>query len=171
MNASILTGVAALALLAAPALAQEAATAEQPAAGGQQAAAAGDPQMMMDTAIQSAEGVGMTSVAAVEGAFVLQGLSATGEPILMAVGPAGELLGIANPLLSPSAEQTAATGTATAETGSAEAAEGEPAEEGFMATQTQPASPQMWDPSAFEGHTQGSGGAAGAAAGTEQPQQ
>ena len=109
----------------------------------------------------------MQDVAALEGAFVLQGISATGMPILMVVGPAGELLGLANPILAPSAEQTAATGTATAEEG-AEA--GEPAESGYMATQTQPASPQMWDPEAVEGALQSLGGTAGGAA-TEQPEQ
>lgn len=147
MKGSIFTGAAALALLALPAVAQEAATGDQ---------------QMRDAAIQSAQGAGIQDVAAVEGAFILQGLSSSGFPVLMIVGPSGELLGIANPMLSPTAEQTAATGAATAEAG-AEPVEGEPAESGFMATQTQPASPQMWDPAMVEGAMQGLGGATGGA--------
>jgi hypothetical protein len=154
MRSTTFIGAAALALLAVPAMAQEAATGDQ---------------QIRDTAMQSAQGVGIQDVAAVEGALVLQGISATGLPVLMVVGPSGELLGIANPILSPTAEQTAATGTATAEEGAAPT-EGEPAESGYMATQAQPAAPQMWDPAAVESALQSPGGAAGGA-GTEQPEQ
>jgi len=166
MRGSILTGAAALGLLAGPVLAQE-----TPA----------DNQQVRDAAIQSAQGVGIQSVQAVEGAFVLEGISAQGGPLLMVVGPAGELLAIATPISVPTpgeegaaAAGEATTGAAATEAGSdqaaADPAEGEAAQEGFMATQTQPATPGMWDPSAFEGAMQGAGG--GAAGGAEeQPQQ
>ena len=160
MKVSILTGAAALALLAGPVLAQETPV---------------DNQQMRDAAIQSAQSVGIQSAQPVEGAFVLQGISPQGGPLLMVVGPAGELLAIATPISLPtSAEEDAATAGAeagaTAQAGATDAgseqaatepAEGEPAEEGFMATQTQPASPNMWDPAAVEGAMQGLGGAEG----------
>ena len=158
MKGLMLTGAAALALLAGPALAQE---------------ASADNQQRLDAAIQSAQGVGIQSAQAVERAFVLEGLSPQGGPLLMVVGPAGELLAIATPIgvPTPAEEEVAATGAgATAEAGTTDAgsdqaatepAEGEPDEEGFIATQTQPASPGMWDPTAVEGAMLGVGGAAG----------
>jgi hypothetical protein len=137
MTRLMLTGAAALALSAAPALAQEAATGDQP---------------MRDAAIQSAQGAGMQGVSGLEGAFVLQGMSATGVPVLMVVGPAGELLALATPIVVPTA---AAGAEAAAEAAAgAEAEAGEPAEGGYMATQADPASPQMWDPAAVEGAMQ-----------------
>ena len=140
-----------------------------------------DNQQVRDAAIQSAQGVGIQSAQPVEGAFVLQGISPQGGPLLMVVGPAGELLAIATPISTPTPaeEDAAAAGAdagATAEAGATDAgseqaatepAEGEPAEEGFMATQTQPASPGMWDPAAVEGALQGLGGAAGSGQGQQ----
>jgi hypothetical protein len=157
----------ALGLLAGPALAQE-----TPA----------DNQQVRDAAIQSAQAVGVQSVQPVEGALVLQGISASGGPLLMVVGPAGELLGIATPIALPTpgeadaaAADAAGTGaeagtTETASDQAAAPAEGEPAEEGFMETQAQPATPGMWDPAAFEGAGQGAGGGTGSGT-EEQPQQ
>lgn len=163
MTNPILTSAAALALLAAPAFAQEATTGDQaaaPAADQQMPAdqqmAAGDPQMMRDSAIQSAESVGITQVGDVAGAMVLQGTSPTGLPILMVVGPAGELLALATPLAGA---VTGVEPTAAGTTG-AEPQAGEPAQEGFMATQTQPASPQAWDPAMVEGAMRSLGGEA-----------
>ena len=66
----------------------------------------------------------------------------------MIVGPSGELLALAAPL---PADSGAKTGSTESQDGSEAATEaGEPAESGFMATQAQPASPQMWDPSSVE---------------------
>ena len=173
MKGSILIGAMTLGFLAGPVLAQE---------------ASADNQQVRDAAIQSAQSVGIQSAQPVEGAFVLQGISPQGGPLLMVVGPAGELLDIATPISipTPAEEEAAAAGAgagaeagATAQTGATDAgsdqaatepAEGEPAEEGFMATQTQPASPGMWDPAAVEGAMQGLGGAAGSGT-EEQPQQ
>ena len=179
MANSILTGAAALALLAVPALAQEATTGDQAtgtaadqataATGDQQMAAGGDPQMMRDAAIQSAEGVGITNVGDLAGAFVLQGTSPTGAPILMIVGPAGELVALATPIAGgvTGVEPTAAdAGAAAGAATGAEAEAGEPAESGFMATQTQPAGSQMWDPAAIEGAMQGLGSGEGTTTGT-----
>lgn len=155
MTRSLFSGATALALLGSSALAQEAASGDQP---------------MRDAAIQSAEGVGIQGVSGVEGAFVLQGISPTGMPILMIVGPAGELIAIAMPLVAPAAAAGGETGTGAEAAGAeAEPEAGEPAESGFMATQTQPASPQMWDPAMIESAMQSLGSEGGGAA-TQTPQ-
>ncbi|TNC60393.1 hypothetical protein [Rubellimicrobium roseum] len=149
MTRSTWTAAAALGLMAGAAAAQDAGT--------------GGDQQMRDTAIQNAQTVGIPDAQHLEGAVVLQGTSSTGTPILVVVGPAGELLALANPMAPPSG---AAPQAAPASDGSAaaEPAPGEPAEEGFMATQTQPMEPQMWDPAAVEGELQrlqGTGAASG----------
>jgi len=140
---------AALALMNAPVLAQD--------------AASGD-QQMRDTAIQSAQGVGLQDVRGMEGAIVLEASTSRGMPVLVVVGPAGELLGLATPVAVLGAGPAAGT-AAGAEGASAEPAAGEPAESGFMATQADPASPQMWDPAGVEGAMRslelGLGGVAG----------
>ncbi len=178
MNTLMTSSLAALALLAAPAFAQDASTGgtmADPSAGTDPAAqgaeqmaagqmAGGDPQIRQG-AIQSAQGVGVADAAEVAGAFVLQGTSPTGAPIMMVVGPAGELLALATPfmLAAPGGEAGGAAGGVTdvaptsAETGS-EPQAGEAADEGFMATQTQPASPGMWDPAQVDGAMQSMGG-------------
>jgi hypothetical protein len=126
MKTLMLSGVAALALSAAPAWAQDTGSGEAP------------DQAMRDQAMQSAEGAGMQDVGDVPGAFVLQGTTAAGVPVMMIVGPTGELLALAAPV---GAFQPA----------SGEAPQpGEPAESGYMATQAQPASPQVWDPALVE---------------------
>lgn len=103
-----------------------------------------------DAAKRQAEQAGMQNVQSVEGASVLTGSSRTNAQIFMIVGPAGDLLAIAAPL--PGTEQTGAGSSAGGtQGGSGDMPEaGEPAESGFMATQTQPATPNMWDPAAVE---------------------
>lgn len=176
MKGLMTSSMAMLALLVAPVLAQEAtgeattdpaASEDTAAQAGQDMAAAGD-QQILDAAIQSAQGVGIADAQPLEGAFALQGTSPTGTPIIMVVGPAGELLAIATTLMvSPpggAAGDVTDVEPTSAETGAeagTEPAAGEPAQEGFMATQTQPASPGMWDPSMVEGAMQGLGGATG----------
>lgn len=175
----LMTGATALALLTAPALAQESAT-----------GAAAPDQQAREMAMQSAEGVGMQNVGDVEGAFVLQGVSPTGTPIMMVVAPTGELLALAAPIggmkppagTDPAAAPQAGGAPASEAPASGAPAEapppGEPAQSGFMATQANPASPQMWDPATVETGMQrlelGVGGAAGEvsdpeAAGGSQP--
>lgn len=106
-----------------------------------------------EAAKNEAEKVGMRDVEEVTGSSVLKGTSATDSVLYMIVGPAGNLLALAAPLPAPSgsaegsAAQAAPSGNEN--TGAASKA-GEPAEEGFMATQAQPATPNMWDPVAVE---------------------
>lgn len=95
---------AALALMNAPVLAQD--------------AASGD-QQMRDTAIQSAQGVGLQDVRGMEGAIVLEASTSRGMPVLVVVGPAGELLGLATPVAVLGAGPAAGT-AAGAEGASAE---------------------------------------------------
>ena len=114
-------------------------------ASGSETTSAGDPRQ---DAMQKAEQVGIQDARAVEGAFVLQGTSPTATPILLIVGPSGELLAIAAPLVAPSATQS---GSASGQSGTSTTPQaGEPAQSGYMATQTNPASPDMWDPVAVE---------------------
>jgi hypothetical protein len=142
MKSTLLTGAAALGLMAGAALAQEV----DPTAGAGQAA--------QDAAVQSAQAAGFADAQPLEGAFVLQGTSPTGSPILMVVGPGGELLALANMMAMPGA-----TAPAAAEAG-AEPEAGEAADEGFMATQTAPAEPGMWATEAIAGELERLGGSA-----------
>ena len=102
----------------------------------------------IDTAKNQAEQSGMQGVEPVQGATILKGKASTNADVYMIVGPSGELLALAAPL---PADSGAKTGSTESQDGSEAATEaGEPAESGFMATQAQPASPQMWDPSSVE---------------------
>lgn len=140
---------ATLALMNAPALAQD--------------TTSGD-QQMRDTAIQSAQGAGLRDVRGMDGAIVLEASTSGGMPVLVVVGPAGEFLGLATPIAALGRAPATTTALAT-EGASAEPAGGEPADSGFMATQADPASPQMWDPAGVEGAMRslelGLGGVAG----------
>lgn len=152
------TSAAALALLATPILAQDAGTQDgADTAGG----------AMWDTARQSAESAGMSDVQNIEGAFVLQGTSQAGLPVLMIVGSSGELLALAAPIAAPGAGGATgqesggasagqASGASSEDPAAASAADaapepGQPADSGFMATQADPASPHAWDPMIVEG--------------------
>ena len=102
----------------------------------------------IDAAKNQAEQSGMQGVEPVQGATILKGKASTNADVYMIVGPSGELLALAAPL---PADSGAKTGSTESQDGSEAATEaGEPAESGFMATQAQPASPQMWDPSSVE---------------------
>ena len=102
----------------------------------------------IDAAKNQAEQSGMQGVEPVQGATILKGKASTNADVYMIVGPSGELLALAAPL---PADSGAKTGSTESQDGSEAAPEaGEPAESGFMATQAQPASPQMWDPSSVE---------------------
>ena len=102
----------------------------------------------IDAAKNQAEQSGMQGVEPVQGATILKGKASTNADVYMIVGPSGELLALAAPL---PANSGAKTGSTESQDGSEAAPEaGEPAESGFMATQAQPASPQMWDPSSVE---------------------
>ena len=90
----------------------------------------------------------------------------------MIVGPSGELLAVAAPL--PGSADTG--GNSESQAAGQNNAEvppeaGEPAESGFMATQVQPATPNMWDPGAVEqGMRQLELGIRGAAGEVSEPQ-
>ncbi|TGN43640.1 hypothetical protein E4L95_20445 [Paracoccus liaowanqingii] len=102
-----------------------------------------------DAAKSQAEQAGMQDVEAMLGTTILKGKSATNADVYMIVGPSGELLAVAGPLPGQSggSSQSASDGQGSAAT-APEA--GEPAQGGFMATQAQPATPNMWDPAAVE---------------------
>lgn len=126
-----------------------------------QADTGGDPRQ---SATQQAEQLGMQGVREVQGAFVLEGTSPTATPIFMIVGPNGELLALAAPI-APSGQAGTPTGATEGQATGDTPEAGEPAQSGYMATQTQPASPNMWDPAMVEGAMQrlelGAGGVAG----------
>lgn len=99
-----------------------------------------------------AEQAGMEQVQPVQGTTVLKGKSSNQDDVYMIVGPSGELLALAAPLPA----QSSANGNSSPSEGGAQSSSnmppeaGEPAESGFMATQAQPASPNMWDPATVE---------------------
>lgn len=130
-------------------------------AGGSETAGAGDAQQ---AAMQKAEQVGIQNARAVDGAFVLEGSSPTATPMFLIVGPTGDLLAIATPLAPMPAATQGGSGAGQSGTSTSPQA-GQPAQSGFMATQTSPASPDMWDPVAVENAMQslelGASGAAG----------
>lgn len=102
----------------------------------------------IDAAKNQAEQSGMQGVEPVQGATILKGKASTNADVYMIVGPSGELLALAAPLPANSGPKT---GSTESQDGSEAApGAGEPAESGFMATQAQPASPQMWEPSSVE---------------------
>lgn len=78
----------------------------------------------------------------------------------MIVNPPGVLVGIGAPLETAETSASGGAGpdgvdmTTTSSISSDQQAEqpqaGEPADSGYMATQAQPASPQMWDPESVE---------------------
>lgn len=113
-----------------------------------------------EAAKSQAEKVGMRNVEDVKGTNVLKGTSATDIVVYMIVGPAGELLALAallpGPLESPAASDARAgstsseSGTEGQSTSSNAPQAGEPAESGYMATQAQPATSNMWDPATVE---------------------
>lgn len=113
-----------------------------------------------EAAKSQAEKVGMRNVEDVKGSSVLKGTSPADTVLYMIVGPAGELLALATPLPGSSGHPAAsdAQGSSTGEgsnSGSQAASNsaskaGEAAESGYMATQAQPAMPNMWDPAAVE---------------------
>ena len=102
----------------------------------------------IDAAKNQAEQSGMQGVEPVQGATILKGKASTNADVYMIVGPSGELLALAAPLPANSGPKTGSTESQDGSEAAPEA--GEPAESGFMATQAQPASPQMWDPSSVE---------------------
>ncbi|MFC0202580.1 hypothetical protein [Paracoccus rhizosphaerae] len=99
-----------------------------------------------------AEQAGMQQVQPMQGTTVLRGKSENQADVFMIVGPSGELLALAAPL----PEQSGDSGNGSSPEASAQDSPdtppeaGEPAESGFMATQAQPASPNMWDPATVE---------------------
>ncbi len=113
-----------------------------------------------EAAKSQAEKAGMRNVEDVKGSSVLKGTSATDTLIYMIVGPSGELLALAAPLPGPSGSSGASeaqagstgsgSGTESQSTSSNAPQAGEPAESGYMATQAQPAMPNMWDPATVE---------------------
>ncbi|MBL3675777.1 hypothetical protein [Paracoccus aerius] len=113
-----------------------------------------------ENAKSQAEKVGMRDVEDVKGSSVLKGTSPTNTILYMIVGPSGELLALAAPLPAPSGSPAASDAQASSASGgsstgsqpaSSNAPEaGEPAESGYMATQAQPAMPNMWDPATVE---------------------
>lgn len=113
-----------------------------------------------EAAKSQAEKVGMRDVEDVKGSSVLKGTSPTDTILYMIVGPSGELLALAAPLPAPSGSPAASDAQASSTSGgsstgsqpaSSNAPEaGEPAESGYMATQAQPAMPNMWDPATVE---------------------
>lgn len=146
----------AIALFVSPALAQDAqdkpATAPADQTNGTTTSA--EDQVSRDNAMQSAKGAGMTDVAIVDRAFVLRGTNAAGNPVFMIVDPPGALIGIGAPVKTASSGQST-SGASEPETTSStektvEEMAGEPAQSGYMATQVDPASPQMWDPMSVE---------------------
>lgn len=109
-----------------------------------------------DAAKRKAEQAGMQNVQSVEGATVLEGSTSTIAKVFMIVGPEGDLLAVATPLPVPATNQTGSgSGSTKDKDTSAQMPEaGEPAQSGYMATQTRPATPGMWDPAAVEGAMQ-----------------
>lgn len=99
-----------------------------------------------------AEQAGMQQVQPVQGTTVLKGKSANQDDVFMIVGPSGELLALAAPLPAQSSDsETSSTSDGGADDSASMPPEaGEPAESGFMATQAQPARPNMWDPATVE---------------------
>ncbi|MEF2554286.1 hypothetical protein VQ042_23685 [Aurantimonas sp. A2-1-M11] len=143
----------AIALFVSPAFAQDAqdkpATAHADQTNGTTTSA--EDQMSRDNAMQSAKGAGMTDVAIVDRAFVLRGTNAAGNPVFMIVDPPGALIGIGAPIKTASSGQGVSEPETTSSTEkTVEEMAGEPAQSGYMATQVDPASPQMWDPMSVE---------------------
>ncbi|GGF75185.1 hypothetical protein GCM10011402_29840 [Paracoccus acridae] len=113
-----------------------------------------------EAAKSQAEKAGVRNVEDVKGSSVLKGTSATDTLIYMIAGPSGELLALAAPLPGPSGSSGASeaqagstgsgSGTESQSTSSNAPQAGEPAESGYMATQAQPAMPNMWDPAMIE---------------------
>lgn len=99
-----------------------------------------------------AEQAGMQQVQPMQGITVLKGKSANQEDVFMIVGPSGELLALAAPLPAQSgnSESNSAPAETAQDASDTPPEAGEPAESGFMATQAQPASPNMWDPATVE---------------------
>nr|WP_162623825.1 hypothetical protein [Paracoccus saliphilus] len=99
-----------------------------------------------------AEQAGMQQVQPMQGMTVLRGRSANQDEVYMIVGPSGELLALAAPLPAQSGDAGNASSPEAAgqDTSAMPPEAGEPAESGFMATQAQPATQNMWDPAAVE---------------------
>ena len=155
MTAKLLASACGLAFttLAAPAFAQDASAPagpaeQQPGLSASEAPFAG----ISDAAKSQAEQVGIQNVEPVRGATVLKGASPSNAEIYMIVGRSGELLALAAPLPGQSGGQTPSAGSEVSAGDYPDAAE--PAQSGYLATQTQPATPNMWDPGAVEGAMQ-----------------
>ena len=154
MTAKILASACGLALttMAVPSFAQDASApagfAEQSSLSAGEASSAS----VSDAAISQAEQVGIQNVEPVQGAAVLKGASPSNAELYMIVGPSGELLALAAPLPGQSGGQTDSAGSGVSAGDYPDAAE--PAQSGYLATQTQPATPNMWDPGAVEGAMQ-----------------
>ncbi len=120
-----------------------------------------------DNATRSATQAGMTNVAVIDRAFVLEGTNSAGNKVYMIVNPPGVLVGIGGPVETASADMTSGSATSDASDAAAKAdmtvtgsiskddasdkpQAGEPADSGYMATQAQPASPAMWNTEAME---------------------
>jgi hypothetical protein len=141
MSRLLLSTVAALGMIAAPALAQTSPT-EQPSGASQDTAAApasdssaaAADEDARSRAVQNAEGAGMQNVTVLDRVFVVQGTTPQGETVFMLVNPPGALIGLGGPVGNTNA---------AADTNA-------PAITPYQATQMQPASPQMWDPEGLE---------------------
>lgn len=122
-----------------------------------------------DNATRSATQAGMTNVAVIDRAFVLEGTNSAGNKVYMIVNPPGVLVGIGGPVETASADMNSGSATSNASDTAAKAnadmtvtgsiskddasdkpRAGEPADSGYMATQAQPASPAMWDIEAMD---------------------
>ena len=144
----------AFSLLAATAMAQDAANTGTNPAVTQENAATADDKATRDAAAKNAETAGLKDVTVLDRAFVLQGTNAAGNPVFLIVDPPGVLVGIGGPLdASDNAADGTASTTTTSDAGTSESVAekaGEPAKSGYMATQAQPATPGMWDPEGVE---------------------
>ncbi|MEH6718445.1 MAG: hypothetical protein V7704_06140 [Aurantimonas endophytica] len=172
---TIFATATAIALFAAPAFAQDAQQTKTTGATASPSSTttSAEDKASQDKAMKSAEGAGMTNVAVVDRAFVLEGTNAAGNPVYMIVNPPGMLLGIGAPMATSAASQgkdaaaTSSTGSSASEStaandagtdpatmssteNSVEAMAGEPAKSGYMATQVNPATPDVWDPATVE---------------------
>lgn len=128
----------------------EAETSSSSADGNEGASNMGGQSADSEAARTQAEQAGMQQVEAMEGTTILRGKSANNADVYMIVGPSGELLAIAAPLPGSSGSGSSEDGSADQKSSDIASEAGEPAESGFMATQAQPATPNMWDPAAVE---------------------
>jgi len=116
-------------------------------------------QAAHDSAMKSAEGVGMQNVRILDRVFVVEGTTEAGRQVYMIVNPPGALIGIGAPIVADASAGSGSSaggssGIDTTTTSSTTPTAGEPADSGYMATQAHPASAQMWDPEIVENSMQ-----------------